>query len=62
MGYKIGIISAGREWSTLYKRRVAQLGIEKRVVYISGIEIPILEIRKTLKELQAYLLKKLKKP
>lgn len=61
LGYKIGIISAGREWSTLYKRRVAQLGIEKRVVYISGIEIPILEIRKNIERITSLLTKEIEK-
>lgn len=61
LGYNVGIVSTGREWSTLYRRRASQLGIEKRVVYISGIEVPILELRKDVDKVVGLLAEKIEK-
>lgn len=61
LGYNVGIVSTGREWSTLYRRRASQLGIEKRVVYISGIEVPILELRKDVDKVVGLLAEEIEK-
>lgn len=45
LGDSIAIISTGRNSLTLYRRKVRELGIENRVVYVSGIEVPVLKLR-----------------
>lgn len=61
LGYNIAIVSTGREWRFLYRRRISALGIEKRVVYISSIEIPILDLRKDIEKVKNALLVEVKK-
>lgn len=50
LGYSVAIISVGRDCRTLYRRRASQLGIEKRVVYVSCINVPILDLRKDVEK------------
>lgn len=61
LGYNIAVISTGKEWSTIYRRRVSQLGVEKRVVYISGIDVPILDLRKEIERVKILLVKEIEK-
>jgi len=56
LGFSIAIISTGRESKAIYRRRAAELGLLDRVVYTSGIELPVLKLREdeatTLKALE----------
>ncbi|MEM0045877.1 MAG: aspartate/glutamate racemase family protein, partial [Desulfurococcaceae archaeon] len=61
LGYNIAVISTGREWSTIYRRRASQLGVERRIVYISGIDVPILDLRKEIERVKALLVGEIKK-
>lgn len=56
LGYNIAIVSTGKGWSALYRRRVSALGIERRVVYISSIEVPILDLRRDVEKIKSMLL------
>lgn len=46
LGYRIAIISTGRCSRVVYYRRVAELGLGGRVVYATGIEVGVLDLRK----------------
>lgn len=61
LGYNIAVISTGREWSAIYRRRASQLGVEKRVVYVSGIDIPILDLRKEIEKVKTLLVKEIER-
>ncbi len=45
LGNSIAIISTGRNTKGIYRRRVLELGIKDRVVYIGAIEVPVLDLR-----------------
>lgn len=61
LGYNIAIISTGREWPVIYRRRLSELGIERRVVYISSIEVPILDLRKDIEKVKDSLIREIEK-
>jgi allantoin racemase len=61
IGNNIAIISTGRHSSIIYRRRVRELGIEDRVVYIAGIEMPVLDLRKDERKTIDMLVKELEK-
>jgi len=61
LGDNIAIISTGKYSLIAYRRKARELGIEDRVVYISGIEIPVLELRTREKAVREALLSEIKK-
>lgn len=49
LGYRIAIISTGSKYSkTAYYRKAIELGLEKRIIYTIGIDVRVLDLRKTL--------------
>lgn len=62
LGYRIAVISTGSRYSrTAYYRRAIELGLEKRVVYASGVDIRVLDLRKDLDVVKRALLDEAKK-
>lgn len=61
LGYRIAIISTGRHSKLTYYKKAVALGLEKRIVYTSGIDIPVLDIRKDLDKVRDLLLNEIKK-
>ncbi len=62
LGYRIAVISTGSRYSrTAYYRRAIELGLEKRVVYASGVDIRVLDLRKDLNTVKKALLDEAKK-
>lgn len=62
LGYKIAVISTGSRYSrTAYYRKAIELGIEKRVVYASGIDVRVLDLRKDLNMVKKAILDEAKK-
>ena len=57
LGYRIAIISTGKNASLLYYKRAIELGIKDRVVYASGIEVPVLDLRKDINKVKEELIK-----
>ncbi len=46
LGYRLAIISTGVYSKLLYYRRAIELGVKKRVAYIGGINVGVLDLRK----------------
>lgn len=62
LGYRIAVISTGSRYSkTAYYRKAIELGIEKRVVYASGIDVRVLDLRKDLNVVKKALLDEARK-
>ncbi len=62
LGYRIAVISTGSRYSrTAYYRKAIELGIEKRVVYASGIDVRVLDLRKDLNMVKKAILDEAKK-
>jgi len=61
LGDNVAIISTGKYSLVAYRRRARELGIEERIVYISGIEIPVLELKKNEKLVKEMLIGEIKK-
>jgi len=62
LGYRIAVISTGSRYSrTAYYRKAVELGLEKRVVYASGIDIRVLDLRKDLDAVRKALLDEARK-
>lgn len=61
LGYRIAVISTGGNSRLTYYRKAVALGLEKRVVYTSGVEIPVLSLRKDLDKVKELLLSEIKK-
>ncbi len=61
LGYRIAVISTGRNSRLTYYRRAVSLGIDRRIVYTSGIEVPVLSLRKDLDRVKELLLNEIKK-
>lgn len=62
LGYRIAVISTGSRYSrTAYYRKALELGIEKRVVYASGIDVRVLDLRKDLNAVKKALLDEARK-
>lgn len=56
LGYRIAVISTGRYSRIAYYRKAVELGLEKRVVYASGIDVRVLDLRKDLDKVKNALL------
>ncbi|MEM0474215.1 MAG: aspartate/glutamate racemase family protein [Zestosphaera sp.] len=62
LGYRIAVISTGSRYSkTAYYRKAIELGIDKRVVYASGIDVRVLDLRKDLSTVKKALLDEARK-
>lgn len=62
LGYRIAVISTGSRYSkSAYYRKAIELGIEKRVVYASGIDVRVLDLRKDLSAVKKALLDEARK-
>lgn len=59
LGHHIAIISTGRNSLVAYRRRVRELGVENRVVYVSGIDIPVLKLRESIDLTKDHLIKEI---
>ncbi|MGB9785434.1 MAG: aspartate/glutamate racemase family protein [Fervidicoccaceae archaeon] len=46
LGEGIAVISTGKYASISYRKKARELGIESRLVYSAGIELPVLELKK----------------
>jgi allantoin racemase len=55
LGDNIAIVSTGRNSVVVYRRKARELGIDSRVVYVSGIEVPVLELRSSEKLVKSML-------
>ncbi len=56
LGHRIAIISTGKHSKTAYYRKALELGFEKRIVYTSGIDVRVLDLRKDLDKVRKALL------
>lgn len=56
LGYRVAVISTGRNSRLTYYRKAVALGLEKRVVYTSGIDMPVLSLRKDLDRVKEMLM------
>ncbi|MEM2389645.1 MAG: aspartate/glutamate racemase family protein [Ignisphaera sp.] len=61
LGYRIAVISTGRNSRLTYYRKAVALGIEKRIVYTSGIEVSVLNLRKDLESVRKMLLSEIRR-
>jgi len=66
LGYNIAIIVPSHGefasiYNIIYRRRTSELGIEKRVVHISRVKIPILDLRKDVELVKTTLLDEIKR-
>jgi allantoin racemase len=61
LGDNIAIISTGKYSMVAYRRKARELGIEDRVVYISGIEVPVLELRSNEKLIKEMLMNEIRR-
>lgn len=61
LGYRVAVVSTGRNSVVAYYRRAVELGIERRIVYTSGIEIPVLGIRRDLDRVRELLLSEIRR-
>ena len=56
LGYRVAVISTGRNSRLAYYRKAVALGLEKRIVYTSGIDVSVLSLRKDLDRVKGMLL------
>ncbi len=56
LGYRIAVISTGRYSRIAYYRKAVELGLEKRLVYASGIDVRVLDLRRDLDKVKSALL------
>ena len=61
LGNNIAIVSTGKYSIVAYRRKARELGIENRVVYVSGIEIPVLDLRTHVKLVRELVISEIKK-
>ncbi|MCS7111477.1 MAG: aspartate/glutamate racemase family protein [Ignisphaera sp.] len=61
LGYRIAVVSTGRNSVVAYYRRAVALGIEKRIIYTSGIEVPVLSIRRDVGRVRELLLSEIRR-
>jgi len=61
LGYRIAIISTGRNSRALYHKKASEMGIINRVAYIGSIEISVLDMRKDLDKLKKMIIDEAKK-
>lgn len=62
LGYRVAVVSTGSRYSrTAYYRKAVELGIEKRIVYVSGIDVRVLDLRKDLSSVKKALLDEARK-
>jgi len=61
LGDNVAIISTGKYSLIAYRRKARELGIGDRVVYVSSIEIPVLELRTREKLVKEVLLSEIRK-
>jgi len=59
LGYRIAIISTGKHSRNVYYRRAVSLGIADRVVYTSGIDVEVLDLRKDLDKVKSMLVEEI---
>jgi len=56
LGHRIAIISTGRQSIPIYHRKAMILGVEDRIVHITGIDVGVLDIRKDIDNVKEILL------
>lgn len=61
LGYRIAIISTGENSRVTYYKRAVALGLEKRISYVSGINISVRDLRKDMKKVKELILNEIKK-
>ena len=61
LGYRIAIISTGKHSRNVYYKRAVSLGIADRVVYTSGVDIKVLDLRRNLSKVKSMLIEEINK-
>lgn len=61
LGRRIAIISTGKASRVLYIKRAMELGLDKRLAYAGGIEVPVLELRKDVEAVKGMLVEEAKR-
>lgn len=61
LGLRIAIISTGKNASSLYYKKALEMGLTSRIVYTSGIELKVLDMRRDVEKLKKLVVEEARK-